>query len=86
MIILKNLTKTFPNGVTAVKDVSLHIAKGETVGLIGVNGAGKTTLIKLICGLYLPTDGYIRVLDESPSGRKNKSRFLLKSYLATGQK
>ena len=82
MIILKNLTKTFPNGVTAVKDVSLHIAKGETVGLIGVNGAGKTTLIKLICGLYLPTDGYIRVLDEGTSGRKIKSRHI---GLVTGQ-
>ena len=82
MIILKNLTKTFPNGVTAVKDVSLHIAKGETVGLIGVNGAGKTTLIKLICGLYLPTNGYIRVLDENPFVRKNKSRHI---GLVTGQ-
>lgn len=82
MIIIKNLTKTFPGGVTAVHDVSLHIAKGETVGLIGANGAGKTTLIKLICGLYLPTDGYIRVLEENPFGRKNKKRHI---GMVTGQ-
>ena len=82
MIIIKNLSKTFPGGVTAVHDVSLHIAKGETVGLIGANGAGKTTLIKLICGLYLPTDGYIRVMGENPFGRKNKSRHI---GMVTGQ-
>lgn len=82
MIIIKNLSKTFPGGVTAVHDVSLHIAKGETVGLIGANGAGKTTLIKLICGLYLPTDGYIRVLGENPFGRKNKNRHI---GMVTGQ-
>lgn len=73
MIVIQNLTKTFPGGITAVNDVSLHIAKGETVGLIGANGAGKTTLIKLICGLYLPSEGYIRVLGEPPFGRKSKS-------------
>ena len=82
MIIIKNLSKTFPGGVTAVHDVSLHIAKGETVGLIGANGAGKTTLIKLICGLYLPTDGYIRVLGENPFERKNKNRHI---GMVTGQ-
>lgn len=73
MIVMKNLTKTFPSGITAVNDISLHIAKGEAVGLIGSNGAGKTTLIKLICGLYLPTSGYIRVFDENPFGRKTKA-------------
>lgn len=74
MIVIKNVTKTFPGGITAVHDISLHIAKGETVGLIGANGAGKTTLIKLICGLYLPTDGYIRVFRENPFRGKNFGR------------
>ena len=72
MVVIKNLTKTFSRGITAVDDVSLHIAKGETVGLIGVNGAGKTTLIKMICGLYLPTNGFVRVFGENPFGRKGK--------------
>lgn len=82
MIVMKNLTKTFPSGITAVNDISLHIAKGETVGLIGANGAGKTTLIKLICGLYLPTSGYIRVFDENPFGRKTKASSI---GMVTGQ-
>lgn len=82
MIVMKNLTKTFPSGITAVNNISLHIAKGETVGLIGANGAGKTTLIKLICGLYLPTSGYIRVFDENPIGRKTKASSI---GMVTGQ-
>ena len=82
MIVIKNATKTFPGGVTAVDDVSLHIAKGETVGFIGMNGAGKTTLLKLICGLYLPTDGYIRVFRENPFGRKAGENLI---GLVTGQ-
>lgn len=82
MIVMKNLSKTFPSGVTAVNDISIHISKGETVGLIGANGAGKTTLIKLICGLYLPTSGYIRVFSENPFGRKTKTRRI---GMVTGQ-
>ena len=70
MIVMKELNKTFPNGVTAVNDVSLHIARGETVGLIGANGAGKTTLVKLIAGLHLPSGGFIRVFGEEPTKRK----------------
>lgn len=73
MVVIKNLTKVFPNGITAVNDISLHISQGETVGLIGANGAGKTTLIKMICGLYLPTSGYIRVFGDNPFGRKSKT-------------
>jgi len=44
----------------AIRDVSLHIAPGEIVGLVGENGAGKSTLIKLICRLYEPDTGTIR--------------------------
>lgn len=82
MIVIKNLTKTFPDGITAVNDISLHIARGEAVGLIGANGAGKTTLIKLICGLYLPTSGYIKVFGETPFGRKTKESSI---GMVTGQ-
>ena len=82
MIVMKNVTKTFPSGVTAVNDMSLHISKGETVGLIGANGAGKTTLIKMICGLYLPTSGYIRVFGNNPFGRKSKTQCI---GMVTGQ-
>jgi len=40
-----------------IENMSIKIHKGEKIALIGANGAGKTTLIKLICGLYYPTEG-----------------------------
>ncbi len=46
-------------GVAALKDVSLVIRPGETVGLIGPNGAGKSTLVNCIVGLYRPNSGNI---------------------------
>ncbi|MCH0565724.1 MULTISPECIES: ABC transporter ATP-binding protein [unclassified Streptomyces] len=46
---------------TAVDDVGLHIAPGETYGLLGPNGAGKTTAIRIVCGLLRPDAGTVRV-------------------------
>ena len=57
---LVNITKTYP-GVTALNDVSLSVAKGEVVGLIGENGAGKSTLMKILGGVAVPTGGHLRV-------------------------
>ncbi|TSC60836.1 MAG: polysaccharide/polyol phosphate ABC transporter ATPase [Candidatus Peregrinibacteria bacterium Greene0416_62] len=45
--------------VTAVDDVSLHIAEGEWVGIFGLNGSGKTTLLRLLAGLLAPDSGCI---------------------------
>ena len=61
IISVKNLTKTFEGGFTALDDVSLDIEKGEILALLGPNGAGKTTLISAICGLVEPTAGTITV-------------------------
>lgn len=41
--------------------ITLKIRKGEKIALVGENGAGKTTLVKLLCGLYTPTSGEIRI-------------------------
>ncbi len=45
--------------VTALTDVSLRLAPGEVLGLIGDNGAGKSTLLKILCGFQPPTSGQI---------------------------
>jgi ABC-type sugar transport system ATPase subunit len=55
---VRNLTKRF-GGLTAVDQVDFQVYPGEVVGLLGDNGAGKSTLIKMISGVYTPTDGQI---------------------------
>lgn len=45
--------------VFALKDVSFHVEKGETVGIIGKNGSGKSTLLQVICGVRQPTNGTV---------------------------
>ena len=44
-----------------IDDLNLTLHAGERVALVGMNGAGKTTLVKLLCGLYQPTSGQIRI-------------------------
>lgn len=48
-----------------VKDVNIHIKKGEIYGFLGPNGAGKTTVMKMITNLWKPTDGKIEILGET---------------------
>ncbi|MGB4338072.1 MAG: ABC transporter ATP-binding protein [Bacillota bacterium] len=55
---VQDLTMRF-GGLTAVRDFSLELAKGELVGLIGPNGAGKTTVFNVITGVYRPTSGKV---------------------------
>ena len=56
----RNVTFRYPNAEDdTIRNLSFHIRPGERIALVGVNGAGKTTLVKLLCGLYLPTDGEI---------------------------
>jgi simple sugar transport system ATP-binding protein len=53
---VENVTKRF-GPVVALRDVSLHLRKGEVLGLLGDNGAGKSTLMKIICGFEKPDGG-----------------------------
>jgi ABC-type Mn2+/Zn2+ transport system ATPase subunit len=52
----------FP-GVIALKDISLEIAEGEFVGVIGPNGSGKTTLCRAVLGLMRPLEGSLQIFD-----------------------
>ena len=59
----------FPNSDALILDhISFKIKRGEKIALVGINGAGKTTLIKLVCGLFIPTDGYISVDGKNIAG------------------
>lgn len=68
----------------ALKGVSLKVAQGELIGLVGANGAGKTTLVKALAGIIHPTSGNLSVLGFKPYERKNE--FRKKIGLLMGQK
>lgn len=61
MIKFFNVSKIYPNGVSALTGITLQIEKGEFVFLVGPSGAGKSTLIKLIFREELPTKGQIYI-------------------------
>jgi phospholipid/cholesterol/gamma-HCH transport system ATP-binding protein len=65
---LVNVQKAYGERVV-LSDISLEIAKGTKLGLIGPAATGKTVLCKLVCGLEQPDAGEIRVLDERVVGR-----------------
>jgi ABC-2 type transport system ATP-binding protein len=58
---ISNLTKTYPSGLQALKNVNLEIRNSEIFALLGPNGAGKTTLINIVCGIVTATSGTVTV-------------------------
>src|ERR1700712_4290777 len=58
---VKNVSKTYASGFSALKAIDLEIRKGEILALLGPNGAGKTTLISIICGIVNASGGSVVV-------------------------
>ena len=71
MLEFRNVSFSYEPGIPVIDNLSFHIRKGETVGLIGANGAGKSTIMKLMLGL-LPAQGEILV-DGMPVTKQNLS-------------
>ena len=73
---IKNVSKTYPNNVEALKDVTLEVGNGM-FGLLGPNGAGKSTLMRTIAGLQELDSGSITVGDIDVSKHKHELRKVL---------
>jgi ABC-2 type transport system ATP-binding protein len=61
IVSIRNLTKSYASGFTALKGVDLDIEEGEILALLGPNGAGKTTMISIVCGVVTPSGGTVTV-------------------------
>jgi putative ABC transport system ATP-binding protein len=58
---LDGVSKQYPGGVVALRDVSLSIGRGELVGIVGPSGSGKSTMLNLVGTLDRPSSGTVRV-------------------------
>jgi sulfonate transport system ATP-binding protein len=59
MLTLQHVGKTYPNGVRALDAISLDVAPGEIVAVVGGSGCGKSTLLRVISGLDRPSNGAV---------------------------
>ena len=78
LIRMKNVKKTYHNGVTALYDMSLTIKKGEFVFVIGHTGSGKSTLVKMLKKKKKPDSGYINVGGIDVTKLKNSKVYKLR--------
>ncbi len=64
-ISVRDITVTYPNGMTALRNTSFDLGSASICGLVGVNGSGKSTLFKAIMGFVQPSTGEVRIADLS---------------------
>src|SRR3954463_16230950 len=73
-IVLDRVTKSYPNGATAVTDLSITIADGEFIILVGPSGCGKSTTLNMIAGLEDISEGELRIGGERVNEKAPKDR------------
>ncbi len=73
VISAKHLTKKFADE-SAVQDISFEVPRASIFGFIGPSGSGKTTTVRLLTGVYTPTDGEVMVLDRNPAKFSQQER------------
>lgn len=72
----KNVSFTYPSAKkSTINNMSFNVNKGENIAIVGENGAGKTTAVKLLCGLYYPTEGDILINGKSSRDFSSNSYF-----------
>ena len=59
MLKFDNVTKRYPDGTEAIRNISLHVPRGQFCVLLGPSGAGKSTLLRMLNGLACPSDGEV---------------------------
>ncbi len=72
MITMENVSKAYVEGIPAIKNISLHVDRGEFVFIVGDSGSGKSTLIKLLLKELEPTSGKIMVNGQNLGRLKRK--------------
>ena len=75
-IVLSDVTFRYPNAEKdSLRNINLAVNAGETIAIVGENGAGKTTLVKLLTGLYKPTEGSVKIGGHDTNDVNYKSLF-----------